>query len=67
MKPAKVRILKLQDVDHERDADQPNPPRAQWATYPSNKQTKEEVACVGLNKSHEQSLQHVGVHYPAER
>ncbi|GFW36656.1 hypothetical protein TNCV_1956561 [Trichonephila clavipes] len=30
-------------------------------------QAKEEVACVGLNIRLEQSLQHVGVHYPAER
>ncbi|GFX46407.1 hypothetical protein TNCV_238691 [Trichonephila clavipes] len=37
------------------------------ATYPANKQAKEEVACVGLNRSLEQALQHVGVHYPAER
>ncbi|GFY25375.1 hypothetical protein TNCV_2484951 [Trichonephila clavipes] len=36
-------------------------------TYPANKQTKEEVARVGLNKSLEHSLQHVGVHYPAQR
>ncbi|GFX37247.1 uncharacterized protein TNCV_995221 [Trichonephila clavipes] len=31
-----------------------------------DKQVKEEVACVGLNRSLEQSLQHVGMHYPAE-
>ncbi|GFV50699.1 uncharacterized protein TNCV_2213621 [Trichonephila clavipes] len=36
-------------------------------TYPANKQAKGEVACVGLNRSLEQSLQHVGVYYPAER
>ncbi|GFX66901.1 uncharacterized protein TNCV_999401 [Trichonephila clavipes] len=36
-------------------------------TYPGNKLPKEEVACVGLNRSLEQYLQHVGVHYPAER
>ncbi|GFT60397.1 uncharacterized protein TNCV_4971641 [Trichonephila clavipes] len=35
--------------------------------YPENKQAKEEVAYVGLNRTLEQSLQHVGVHYPAER
>ncbi|GFU22093.1 hypothetical protein TNCV_4300741 [Trichonephila clavipes] len=37
------------------------------ATYPVNKQSKEEVAYAGLNRSLEQSLRHVGVHYPAER
>ncbi|GFW21762.1 hypothetical protein TNCV_2529602 [Trichonephila clavipes] len=37
------------------------------ATYEPNKQAKEEVACVGLNRNLEQPLQHVGVHYPAER
>ncbi|PRD34133.1 UNVERIFIED_CONTAM: hypothetical protein NCL1_15552 [Trichonephila clavipes] len=63
----KVRLLKLQDVDHEQDADQPNPTLAQKVTYPANKQTKKEIACVGLNRSLEQSLQHVGMHYPAER
>ncbi|GFV23755.1 hypothetical protein TNCV_959491 [Trichonephila clavipes] len=36
-------------------------------TYPANKLAKEEVACVGLNRSLEESLQHVGVHYPAEK
>ncbi|GFW45197.1 uncharacterized protein TNCV_716991 [Trichonephila clavipes] len=64
---AKIRLLKLQDADHERDADQPNPTRAQLTTCPANKQTKEDVACVGLNRSLEQFLQNVGVHYPAER
>ncbi|GFU23393.1 uncharacterized protein TNCV_2369291 [Trichonephila clavipes] len=59
--------IKLQDADHERDANQPNPPRAQYATYPANKQDKEEVACVGMNRNLKQSLQHGGVHYPAER
>ncbi|GFY05693.1 uncharacterized protein TNCV_4403601 [Trichonephila clavipes] len=62
----KVHILKLQHADHLRDADQLNPPCAQQPTYPANKQSKEEVACVGLNRSLEQSLQHMGVHYPAE-
>ncbi|PRD20770.1 UNVERIFIED_CONTAM: hypothetical protein NCL1_53670 [Trichonephila clavipes] len=33
----------------------------------ANKQVKEEVACVGLNRSLEQSFQHVDMHYPAER
>ncbi|GFX75801.1 hypothetical protein TNCV_2237731 [Trichonephila clavipes] len=33
---------------------------------PRNKQGKEEVARVGLNKSLEQSLQRVGVYYLAE-
>ncbi|GFT77520.1 hypothetical protein TNCV_304451 [Trichonephila clavipes] len=28
---------------------------------------KEKLACVGMNSSLEPSLQHVGVHYPAER
>ncbi|GFV95872.1 hypothetical protein TNCV_1729221 [Trichonephila clavipes] len=37
------------------------------ATYPANKKAKEEVVCAGLNRNVEQSLQHVGVHYPAER
>ncbi|GFV76629.1 hypothetical protein TNCV_4728491 [Trichonephila clavipes] len=41
--------------------------RAQYVTYPAIKQVKEEVACVGMNRSLEQSLQHVGVHYPAGR
>ncbi|GFY14408.1 hypothetical protein TNCV_1021731 [Trichonephila clavipes] len=41
-------------------------PTSQLATYPVNKQAEEKVACVGLNKSLVQSLQHVGVHYPAE-
>ncbi|GFW04844.1 uncharacterized protein TNCV_4880791 [Trichonephila clavipes] len=61
------RNKQLVDADHERDTDQTNPTRAQQATYPTNKQDKEEVACVGLSRSLEQSLQHVGVHYPAER
>ncbi|GFU86545.1 uncharacterized protein TNCV_4479811 [Trichonephila clavipes] len=34
---------------------------------PFNKQANEKVVCVGLNRSLEQSLQHVGVHYPAPR
>ena len=46
---AKVHLLKLQDADHEQDADQPYPTRGQQATYPENKQTIEEVACFGLN------------------
>ncbi|GFY23089.1 hypothetical protein TNCV_3763291 [Trichonephila clavipes] len=44
-----------------------NPTRAQYTSYPANKQAKEEVACAGLNRSLGQSLQHLGVHYPAER
>ncbi|GFS70071.1 hypothetical protein TNCV_748391 [Trichonephila clavipes] len=39
--------LKLQDTDHELDANQPYPTRAQQAIYPVNKQVKEDVACVG--------------------
>ena len=39
-------------------------PHAQQAAHLANKQAKEEVACAGLNRSFEQSLQHVGVHYP---
>ena len=46
---AKFRLLKLEDADHEREVDQPNPPRAQQATYSSTKQVKKNVACVGLN------------------
>ncbi|GFV53900.1 uncharacterized protein TNCV_166671 [Trichonephila clavipes] len=61
---AKVRLLKLQD---ERDEDQPNLTRAQKTTYPANKQAKEEVACVGRNRSLQRSLQHMRVRYPAER
>ncbi|GFX87174.1 hypothetical protein TNCV_2059451 [Trichonephila clavipes] len=38
---------------------------AQKATYPENKQAKEEE--VGLNRSLEQSLQHVDMQYPAKR
>ncbi|PRD27031.1 UNVERIFIED_CONTAM: hypothetical protein NCL1_36449 [Trichonephila clavipes] len=64
---AKVRLLKRQDADHERDADQPNPTCAQSVTYPVKKQANEEVVCVGLNRSLEQSLQHVGMHYSARR
>ncbi|GFW87188.1 uncharacterized protein TNCV_5125421 [Trichonephila clavipes] len=60
-------LLKLQDADHERDANQPNPTHARKVTYPANKQAKEEVACVGLNRSLKQSSKHVGVHYPSER
>ena len=51
-------------LDHEQDADQPNPTHTQCATYSANEQAKEEV---GLNRSFEQSLQHVAEHYPAER
>ncbi|PRD21139.1 UNVERIFIED_CONTAM: hypothetical protein NCL1_52671 [Trichonephila clavipes] len=54
---AKSRLLILQDMDHEQDADQPNPTRAQYVTNTANKQVKEEVACIGMNKSLEQSLQ----------
>ncbi|PRD30010.1 UNVERIFIED_CONTAM: hypothetical protein NCL1_27695 [Trichonephila clavipes] len=50
-------------MDHEQNADQPNP----TPTHPANKQAKEEVACVRLNRRLGQSLQHVGVYYPAER
>ncbi|GFW90232.1 uncharacterized protein TNCV_2120991 [Trichonephila clavipes] len=63
---AKVRLLKLRDTNHKREADQPNPTHAEWATYSANKQAKE-VSCVELNRNLKQSLQHVGVHYPAER
>ncbi|GFW33904.1 hypothetical protein TNCV_3589891 [Trichonephila clavipes] len=38
----------------------------QYATYPANKQAKEEVACVGLKRSLE-FVQHMGVEYPVER
>ena len=64
---AKVGLLKLQDADHEQDAEQPNPTRKKLATYPGNKQTKDEIACVGLNTSLEQTLKDVGVHYSAKR
>ncbi|GFX88842.1 uncharacterized protein TNCV_2575491 [Trichonephila clavipes] len=63
----KVRLLKLKDADQERDANQPNPTRSQWATYPANKPAMEEVACVGLNRSLGQSLEHLGMYYPIER
>ncbi|GFV32594.1 hypothetical protein TNCV_2960041 [Trichonephila clavipes] len=59
--------LKLMDADHERDGDDLNPTRAQKTTYTVNKLAKEKVACVGLNRSLEQSLEHMGVLYPAER
>ncbi|GFW12627.1 hypothetical protein TNCV_818791 [Trichonephila clavipes] len=65
--PAKVCLLKLQYANPKRDTDQPIPTRAQEATYPANKQAKEEVACVGLIRSLEQFLRHMSVHYPAER
>ena len=64
---AKVRLLKLQEADHERNAKQLNLTRALQGTYPTNKQTMEKVSCVMLNRSIKQSLQHMGVHYPAER
>ena len=48
---AKVRVLKLQDADHVRDADQTNATRAQQATYLMNKQAKEEVLSVDLNRN----------------
>ena len=64
---AKIRFLKLPEADHERDADEPNSTRTKWTTYPTNKQAKEEIACVGLDRSLEQCLQHVGLHYSAER
>ena len=35
--------------------------------YPANKQAKEKVACLGLNRSLEPSLQHTGMQYSAER
>ncbi|GFU25840.1 hypothetical protein TNCV_5103861 [Trichonephila clavipes] len=57
------------DEDHERDADHPNSTLIPHKShkYSVDKQAKEEVAGVGLNRSLEQSLQHVGVHYPSER
>ena len=60
-------LFKLQDVDHQRDGDQSNSTSAQLATYPANKQAKVEVGCVQVNINLEQSLQQVGVHFPAER
>ena len=59
-----VRLLKLQDANHEQDTDQP---KLTCATDLADKQAKKGVACVGLNKNLVQSLQHVSVHYPAER
>ncbi|GFU91261.1 hypothetical protein TNCV_4925911 [Trichonephila clavipes] len=56
-----------EDASYERDAGKPKSTRAQYVTYPAKKQAKEEVAFVGLNRSLEQSSQHVSVHYPAER
>ncbi|GFX41654.1 hypothetical protein TNCV_3110501 [Trichonephila clavipes] len=38
-----------------------------FVTYPANKQAKEEVAFVELNRSLEQSLQHLDVHCPVEK
>ena len=64
---AKVRLLKLQEADHKQDADKLNPTHAQQATYTANKQSKEEVGCIELNRNFEQPLQHVGMHYAAER
>ncbi|GFV17579.1 hypothetical protein TNCV_4406171 [Trichonephila clavipes] len=49
------------DYVRQRDADHPNPTRAPWVTYSANKQAKEEIACVGLNRSLEQALEHMGV------
>ena len=62
-----VNLLKLKDVNHKGDTNQTNPTRAQYVTYQVNKQAKEEVACVGLNRSLEQPLQHMGMQYPGER
>ncbi|GFS85247.1 hypothetical protein TNCV_75121 [Trichonephila clavipes] len=56
-------LLKMQDADHERDADQPN---STQAPYSANKLAMEEDACAALTRSLEKSLQRVGVHYPAE-
>ena len=36
-------------------------------TYAANKPAKEEFACVVMNRNLEQSSQHVGMHYHAER
>ena len=57
---AKVRLLKLQNANHEGAADQRNLTHAQEATYPANKQAKEEVANVGLSSSVEQSVENDG-------
>ncbi|GFU96825.1 uncharacterized protein TNCV_5092991 [Trichonephila clavipes] len=63
---AKVRLLELQDADHERDTNQTNLTRDQYATYPANKLAKEKVASDGLHKCLEQSLQHVDLSYLSE-
>ena len=63
----KVRLLKLQDMDHERDIDQPSPTPTHYVTHSANKQTKEELAYVMRNRSLEDSLQHASVYYFAER
>ncbi|GFY06093.1 hypothetical protein TNCV_3107721 [Trichonephila clavipes] len=55
------------EADRERDANQPNPNRAQKVTYPAYEQVKEEIACDVLNRSLDLPLQQVGVHYTAER
>ena len=46
---AKVRLLQLQDADHEQNADQLNPTHGQKAIYPAKKQVKEEVLYGRLN------------------
>ncbi|GFX51329.1 hypothetical protein TNCV_3102621 [Trichonephila clavipes] len=56
---SQAKPVELQDTDHEQDADQPNPTCPQKTTYPANRQAKEEVACVELHRSLEQSLQHI--------
>ncbi|GFX12771.1 uncharacterized protein TNCV_3437451 [Trichonephila clavipes] len=64
---ANIRLLKLQDADHERDADKLKSKLAQYAIYPANKWAKKDVACVGMNRIFELSLQNICVHYAAER
>ncbi|GFX49485.1 hypothetical protein TNCV_4901271 [Trichonephila clavipes] len=59
LRPSSAFSAALQYADRERGADQPNTSRAQLTTYPVNLQAKEEVACVGLNRNREESLQHV--------
>ncbi|GFX87373.1 hypothetical protein TNCV_3369431 [Trichonephila clavipes] len=47
---AKVRLLK-QDTDHQANADQPHPIRAQLVTYPVNRQAKGSCMCWAEQKS----------------
>ncbi|GFX31484.1 uncharacterized protein TNCV_433251 [Trichonephila clavipes] len=65
--PARLFELDTPDLEQPEKSNQTFPPGHKMVTYPSTKQAKEKVACVGLSRSLGQSLRHVGVHYPAER